>query len=236
MSVAVHGLVDSQDIARGRQIIGSLLAPLGLCIAEDVSAQPCGFTYVVYFPKAHRSGEARYLYAGGSMKHPHREGARYFGSCREPGYSDHKTAAAIRFVIETTIRARELVNAAERRLLSGLDAAGDPRFWNRHNGAGAGWGREVALAAWKDPAFRAGASERARKAALKRTRRHPSTPKKKVRPQGHRTTAGKQEATSARRRAGAIKAWSNPAFRAGASERARKAAATRRQTESGSAG
>jgi hypothetical protein len=41
------------------------------------------------------------------------------------------------------------------------------------------------------------------------------------------------EDVSARRRAGAIKAWSDPAFRAGASERARKAAETRRQRKSG---
>ena len=40
------------------------------------------------------------------------------------------------------------------------------------------------------------------------------------------------EDVSARRRAGAIKAWSHPAFRAGASERARKAAETRRQRKS----
>jgi len=38
---------------------------------------------------------------------------------------------------------------------------------------------------------------------------------------------------SARRRAAAIKAWSDPTFRAGASERALKAAATRRQRKAG---
>ena len=173
-SVAISGEVDDQDVIRGRQVVNSFLQPLGLRITDDVPAAECGFTYVVYFPKAHLAGDVKFLYAGGSLKHPYREGASYFGSCTAKQYSEHRRKAAIRFVVEITAQSRDLLNAAERRLLSGLDAAGDQRFWNRHNGAGAGWSREVARAAWNDPAFRAGASERARKAAATRRERQQS--------------------------------------------------------------
>jgi transcriptional regulator with XRE-family HTH domain len=47
-------------------------------------------------------------------------------------------------------------------------------------------------------------------------------------PQRAQVPESQREDASARRREGAIKAWSDPAFRAGASERALKAAATRR--------
>ena len=62
------------------------------------------------------------------------------------------TAGAVRFVISTTVDDIQL-NSAERALLAGLNVAEDPRFWNQHNG--------VALAAWRDPAFKAGARDRA---------------------------------------------------------------------------
>ena len=48
-------------------------------------------------------------------------------------------------------------------------------------------------------------------------------------PQTNQINESENEHVSARRRAGANKAWSDPVFRAGGSERALKAAATRRQ-------
>jgi hypothetical protein len=143
-SVAQTGLVEVEDVVAGWKLVTELLRPIGLAICEHIDANVAGFTYIVYQPRGHRAGNGKFLYAGGSMRHPLSEaGGRYFGSAADAGCGTANAAGAVRFVISTTGDDIEQLNAAERTLLAGLNVAEDPRFWNQHNGAGAGWGREM---------------------------------------------------------------------------------------------
>lgn len=161
-SVAHTGIVEVEDVVAGWKLVTELLRPIGLAICEHFDVDVAGFTYIVYQPQGHRARNAKFLYAGGSMRHPLSEaGRQYFGSASDAGCRTATAAGALRFVIATTGNDIEQLSSAERTLLAGLNVAEDPRFWNQHNGAGAGWGREVARAAWRDPAFKAGARDRA---------------------------------------------------------------------------
>jgi hypothetical protein len=142
-SVAQTGTVEVEDVVAGWKLVTELLRPIGLAICEHIDADVAGFTYIVYQPGGHRAGNGKFLYAGGSMRHPLSEaGRRHFGSAADAGCGTANAAGAVRFVISTTVNEFQL-NAAEHALLTGLNVAEDPRFWNQHNGAGAGWVREV---------------------------------------------------------------------------------------------
>ena len=81
---------------------------------------------------------------------------------------------------------------------------------------------------WRDAQSRCGNASRAYARAAEHLRTiHEEFSRRGEKPHDMRATP-EQEDASARRRAGAHKAWSNPTFRAGASERALRAAATRR--------
>ena len=153
-SVAVTGNVELEDVVTGWKLITDLLRPVGLSICEHVGPDVGGFTYIVYQPQAHRAGHGKFLYAGGSMRHPlSSDGGRHFGADGDAGYGITAAAGAVRFVISTTGHDLEGLNSAERQLRTSLDVAADPRFWNQHNGAGTEWVRDVALIAWRDPQF-----------------------------------------------------------------------------------
>lgn len=142
-SVAQIGTVEVEDVVAGWKLVTDLLRPIGLAICEHIDSDVSGFTYIVYQPQGHRAGTGKFLYAGGSMRHPLSEaGRRYFGSAADVGCGTANAAGAVRFVISTTVNDIQL-DAAEHALLAGLNVAEDPRFWNQHNGAGAGWVREV---------------------------------------------------------------------------------------------
>ncbi len=149
-SVAVTGNVQLEDVVAGWKLVTELLRSVGLSICEHVGPDVGGFTYIVYLPQAHRAGHGKYLYAGGSMRHPlSSDGGQHFGSATAAG--------AVRFVITTTGNDLEGLNAAERQLRTSLNVAADPRFWNQHDGDGTSWVRDVAPAAWRDPQFSANA-------------------------------------------------------------------------------
>jgi hypothetical protein len=157
-SVAVTGSVELEDVVAGWKLVTELLRPVGLSICEHIGPDVGGFTYIVYQPRAHRAGHGKYLYAGGSMRHPlSSDGGQHFGSGGDTGYGTTTAAAAVRFVISTTGNDLEGLNSAERQLRTSLNVAADPRFWNQHNDSGTAWVREVALAAWRAPPFSANA-------------------------------------------------------------------------------
>ncbi len=103
-SVAQTGAVEVEDVVAGWKLVTELLRPIGLAICEHIDADVAGFTYIVYQPRGHRAGMEKFLYAGGSMRHPLSEaGRRFFGSAADAGCRDGETAAgAVRFVISTT--------------------------------------------------------------------------------------------------------------------------------------
>jgi len=153
-SVAVTGSVELEDVVAGWKLVTGLLRPVGLSICEHIGPDVGGFTYIVYQPQAHRAGHGKYLFAGGSLRHPlSSDATQLFGSDGDTVYGAMTVAGAVRYVITTTANDLEALNAAERHLRTSLNVAADPRFWNQHNGAGTAWVRDVALAAWRDPQF-----------------------------------------------------------------------------------
>jgi hypothetical protein len=131
-SVAQTGTVEVEDVVAGWKLVTELLRPIGLAICEHIDANVAGFTYIVYQPRAHRAGREKYLYAGASMRHPlSQRGLAEFGSTAVDGCRLETASAAVRFVIATT--------AKDIGLLTGLNVAEDPRFWNQSDASASDW-------------------------------------------------------------------------------------------------
>lgn len=132
-SVAQTGSVEVEDVVAGWKLVTDLLRPIGMAICEHIDAEVAGFTYIVYQPRAHRAGRETYLYAGTSTRHPlSHDGLTDFGCAGAAEACRLETAAsAVRFVIATTGR--------DIGLLTGLNVAEDPRFWNQPDAAASDW-------------------------------------------------------------------------------------------------
>ncbi len=131
-SVAQTGAIEVEDVVAGWKLVTELLRPIGLAICEHIDAEVAGFTYIVYHPRAHRAGHEKYLYAGASMRHPlSQDGLADFGSAASDGCRLETAAGAVRFVIATT--------GKDIGLLTGLNVAEDPRFWNQQDASASDW-------------------------------------------------------------------------------------------------
>jgi hypothetical protein len=139
-SVAQTGSVEVEDVVAGWKLVTDLLRPVGMAICEHIDGGVAGFTYIVYQPLAHRAGRDTYLFAGASARHPlSHHGLAEFGPTTDANYWAEAATSAVRFVVATTGEDGETLNVERQRLLTALNVADDPRFWNQADASASDW-------------------------------------------------------------------------------------------------